>query len=256
MKVFFESLAVAFSMYSRIPMPQVEWNKKNMRYSLLFFPLVGAVTAAVLYCAFIFFRHFAMNPAFFASAAVIIPVLVTGGIHVDGYCDTCDALASHGGRETKLRIMKDPHIGAFGAIYTFVILLIQFGAWNQIFLRPVFIFPVLASFVLSRALAALAIVRFPKAKQSGLAATFSNFASEGHATAALIVIAALTVFLMTERQFWAGSSVTIAALVFFGIFYRMSKSQFDGITGDLAGFFITVCETLALVLCAALGAAI
>ena len=37
------SLAIAFSMYSRIPMPQVEWTGRRMRYAMCFFPLIGLV---------------------------------------------------------------------------------------------------------------------------------------------------------------------------------------------------------------------
>ena len=36
-----KSICVAFSMYSKIPMPRVEWNEKNMKYAMCFFPLVG-----------------------------------------------------------------------------------------------------------------------------------------------------------------------------------------------------------------------
>lgn len=41
---FFESLAIGVAMYSKIPMPRVEWNEKNMKYAMCFFPLVGVVT--------------------------------------------------------------------------------------------------------------------------------------------------------------------------------------------------------------------
>ena len=44
--IFFETLAVAFGMYSAIPVPQPEWNEKNMRYALGAFPLVGVVVGA------------------------------------------------------------------------------------------------------------------------------------------------------------------------------------------------------------------
>ena len=40
-----ETIAVAFSMFSAIPMPQFLWNEKNMRYALCAFPLIGAVIA-------------------------------------------------------------------------------------------------------------------------------------------------------------------------------------------------------------------
>ncbi|MBP3880497.1 MAG: adenosylcobinamide-GDP ribazoletransferase, partial [Lachnospiraceae bacterium] len=38
------SLIICFSLYTKIPMPNVEWSKENMRFSICFLPLVGAVT--------------------------------------------------------------------------------------------------------------------------------------------------------------------------------------------------------------------
>ena len=44
-----QTIAVAFAMFSALPMPQFDWNAKNMRYALCAFPLVGAVCGA-LWC--------------------------------------------------------------------------------------------------------------------------------------------------------------------------------------------------------------
>ena len=38
-----ETIAVACSMFSALPMPQIRWNEGNMRYALWAFPLVGGV---------------------------------------------------------------------------------------------------------------------------------------------------------------------------------------------------------------------
>ena len=43
------SLLIAFSTYSRIPVPQAEWTEENRRYSMCFFPLIGAVTGLALW---------------------------------------------------------------------------------------------------------------------------------------------------------------------------------------------------------------
>ena len=51
MRELLRSCAIAFSTYSRIPMPMVEWNEKNMRHTLAFFPLVGAAVGAVFWGA-------------------------------------------------------------------------------------------------------------------------------------------------------------------------------------------------------------
>ena len=42
-----QTIAVAFAMFSALPMPQFDWNEKNMRYALCAFPLVGVVCLRV-----------------------------------------------------------------------------------------------------------------------------------------------------------------------------------------------------------------
>ena len=107
-----QTIAVAFAMFSALPMPQFDWNEKNMRYALCAFPLVGAVCGA-LWCVC---GVLPLPAAARAAGFCLVPVWVTGGIHLDGYADTCDALSSYGDREKKLEILKDPHCGAFAVI--------------------------------------------------------------------------------------------------------------------------------------------
>ena len=80
MKVL-ESIVVAFSMYSKIPMPHIEWNKENMKNVLCFFPWVGAVAGGLVWLWFRVSDQLGFGVMLRASVAVLIPVLVTGGIH-------------------------------------------------------------------------------------------------------------------------------------------------------------------------------
>ena len=110
--IVLQTIAVAFAMFSAIPVPQFDWNEKNMRYAMCAFPLIGAVCGA-LWCLC---GALPLPALVRAGGFCLIPVWVTGGIHLDGYADTCDALSSYGGREKKLEILKDPHCGAFAVI--------------------------------------------------------------------------------------------------------------------------------------------
>ena len=47
---------------------------------------------------------------------VVAPIIITGGIHMDGFLDTQDALGSYQPRERRLEILKDSHAGAFAII--------------------------------------------------------------------------------------------------------------------------------------------
>ena len=44
-----KSLIIAFAMYSKFPMPRVDWEKKALSWALCWFPLVGVVIGLVLF---------------------------------------------------------------------------------------------------------------------------------------------------------------------------------------------------------------
>ena len=46
-KSVISGLLVAFSMYSAIPVPQVNWEKQTMRWALGFLPLIGVLIGAI-----------------------------------------------------------------------------------------------------------------------------------------------------------------------------------------------------------------
>ena len=104
-----------------------------------------------------------------------LPVLVSGGIHTDGFIDTVDALSSYGDKEKKLEILKDTHTGAFAIIGAVMYYLLFFGFMTEIWDIKATI-AVSVGFVLSRSLSGLAIGIFKCAKNSGLLYTFKSAA--------------------------------------------------------------------------------
>ena len=110
------SFFIALSMYSRIPVPRVDWEKENMRYAMCFFPMIGVVIGAVMYLAGWLLDKTSVGGLFRGVVFTLIPIMITGGIHMDGFMDTMDALGSWGDREKKLEILKDSHAGAFAIL--------------------------------------------------------------------------------------------------------------------------------------------
>ena len=92
--IVLQTIAVAFAMFSALPVPQFEWNEKNMRYAICFFPAVGVLCGAALWLWAVLAQATGMSGVLFAAIAACLPILVTGGIHMDGYLDTVDALSS------------------------------------------------------------------------------------------------------------------------------------------------------------------
>ncbi len=235
--IVLETIAVAFSMFSAIPMPQFGWNERNMRCSLCAFPLIGAVIAACMWGWGKLCLLLALPEVLRGAGLCLLPVLITGGIHLDGYCDTCDALASHQGVEKRQKILKDPHLGAFAAIRLCAYFLADFALWTS---SPVLRLPVLLGmFCLSRALSGLALTSFPLREGSGLARSFAEASDKKRVRTVLtITAAALSLMLIILH---AGETVLAALLVFLH-YRRMCAKDFGGLSGDLAGWFLQTAE--------------
>lgn len=247
----FRGLITAFSTFSRIPMPHMAYREENGKYAMSFFPLVGAVIGAALWAVYELCIALEVTQMLRAALLCATPVLLTGGIHLDGYCDTVDALSSYGDRQKKLAILKDSHAGAFAVIRCGLWLLCYAGACAQIGRREM---PVLAlGFVLSRALSGLAVLFFRPARADGMGAHESRSAKPG-AKVNVICLGAFALSAavgMIALDPLCGAVCTAAALVVFWRYRCVAYGQFGGFTGDLAGWFVQHCE-LAICLCLAI----
>ena len=168
-----------------------------------------------------------------------MPVLVTGGIHLDGFADTCDALSSYGDAEKKLEILKDPHCGAFAVIRLCTYFILYFALCASVKFTVRFGVIWILALTLERAFSGLAVASFPMAKNTGLAHTFSEAADRITVCRVLIIY---TVVLGAAMLVLGGWAAVLAALLVFWRYYAVSKKQFGGITGDLAGWFLQRAE--------------
>ena len=235
-----ESLIVAFSMYSKIPVPQIEWKKDNMRFALCYFPLVGAVTGLIVWLWSLISGYLGVGTVLSTAVFVLIPVAVSGGIHLDGLLDTADALSSWQTRERRLEILKDSHAGAFAIIVCCSYFLAAFAVWSEADAGSVQILTL--GFVLSRALSGFGIGTVPCAKSTGLAATFANAADRKKARVCLLLEAAACMAAMIWLDWRRGIAAAAAAVIVCALCRRMALKKFGGITGDIQGFFLQVCE--------------
>jgi len=237
---WWESIVVAFSMYSKIPMPQIKWTKENMRYTLCFFPLVGAAIGAVMWLWCLAAQALDVGSVLRAAVYVLIPVLISGGLHLDGLLDTADALSSWQTQERRLEILKDSHAGAFAVITGCAYFLALFGIWTEADTESVAVLGL--GFILSRALNGYGICTFPCAKGSGLAAAFSEAADRRRCRICLIIEAAVCIVGMIFLDWRRGILAAAAAILVCVLCRRMALRKFGGITGDIQGFFLQMCE--------------
>ena len=226
-------------------LPTVKWEEKSLRYALCFFPLIGIVIGALQIGLFFHLTSLGFGLLFRSAFLLITPIFLTGGIHLDGYMDTKDALSSYQTKERRLEIMKDPHIGAFSVINLVCYLLLYFGALTELEdEKEILLFA--PCFVISRAMSAICFTTIPSARKDGLQKTFADA--------------------MQRKAIWISSglylSVTFGAcacidqteaialmcvtVFLYVIFQSLAKEKFGGITGDLAGYYLQMQELVFL----------
>lgn len=239
------ALVIAFSTYSRIPMPQVEWSDENRKYAMCFFPLIGAAIGLVLWGWLRLCDWLGLGPVLRGAVGAMVPLLISGGIHMDGFMDTSDALASWQPMERRLEILKDSHTGAFAVTGCSGYLLLCAGVYSEATAQSA---PMLTGvFVLSRALSALALAFFKSARPNGMLDGFARTAHRRMVSVSTAVYAVLCAALWAVLGGWLAPACLAAAAVCFAYYRHMAYKNFGGVTGDLAGWFVQITE---LALCA------
>ncbi len=240
MKCFWNSMLAALASYSIIPMPNIELTEEDTKYQLCFLPLIGVGIGAIL-CGWNIGWPYLCNYNFLPAVVfVIVPVIVSRGVHVDGFIDTVDAICSNKTMDRKLEILKDIHIGSFAMIMSLSYFLIALGVWSEM---PIDAVPVLAvGFVLSRALSALAIVTFPHAKTSKLLPAVKEHKQKKIIGSVMIVYVILCIALMGHLQPLYGTLGAAGAILSYIYYYYIARKHFGGITGNVMGYFIQICE--------------
>ncbi len=246
-----KSIVIAFSMFSGIPVPQFEWKEREMKYMIAFFPLVGIVIGAVVFSWSLLCENKGISRGCFVLIGTALPILLSGGIHLDGYMDTMDALSSYQDKEKRLAILKDAHIGAFAVIGTLVYYFIYIGAYMEIEGKEAMVL-VAAGFYLSRILSGISVVTFSCAKKDGLLYTFSGSAQK----TAVRILLYLQLLLCGGIMIFFAGKIGVAALfacILLLFYYRQKcTKEFGGITGDTSGYFTLLCE-IAIMLVASFG---
>ena len=247
-KNILKSIAVAFSIYSKIPMPRFKWDSDDMKYHFIFFPWVGLLIGMAQYMWMYLAKKFEISDSVFGIISVVLLIIITGGLHVDGFMDTCDALHSYQDRERKLEILKDPHIGAFsviclaGLVLSYTAMAIQIIRWDNV--RGWMCMCLV--FAISRCLSALMVLNLKPAKSDGMMRSMLDNSSKGTVTAMLLLELVAVTSVMFTFSTMAASAVVLCLVIFTVWFKNMIYKQFGGLTGDLAGYYVCMAETLSI----------
>ena len=244
-----KSFIIAFSIYSKIPVPQFEWKEEDMKYMLCFFPWIGAVIGGCVY----FWNHlcgiFNVGAMCHILIGVAIPLMITGGFHVDGFMDTMDAFHSYQPKEKKLEILKDSHIGAFAVIMLVLYGMVYMGAFSEIVDKSLLRI-VCGGFFLARCLSGISVVSFQPAKKDGILYLFASRSQKVIVKWALYLQSIACICFMLWQSLYEGVIVVVAAFFVFVYYFYRTQKELGGITGDTAGYFVLICEVSMMIVAA------
>jgi len=240
------SFPAAFQFLTSVPLPRRrESSPEEMGRSTAYFPVVGLIIGLVL-AGLNWLLGLILPPAVVNVLLIVVLVLITGALHLDGFVDTCDGIAGHKSVEDRWRVMHDSRAGAFGIVGVVLLLLVKYVSLNSI--PPVFMMATLLFMpVVSRWAMVYAIFVYPYARPSGLGTAFRQATRWPQFTAAtvitLVVAAALFPFFSLM-----GLLIMFGVWIVAAVFSLYLKRKFSGLTGDTYGAINEVSEVMVLVL--------
>ncbi|MEW6557752.1 MAG: adenosylcobinamide-GDP ribazoletransferase [Elusimicrobiota bacterium] len=217
-------------------------SEKKLKTCIVFFPLVGLFIGGLLVLVN-FLASFLFSKNVVDMLVIVSLVIITGGLHLDGFADTCDGFYAGKNKNDILRIMDDVHIGAMGVIGLFCILGLKFFALQSISQK--ILYPSLLLFPsLSRWAIVLGCIFSKPAKNEGLGKIFIDTVSKNDFFITTIIILFTSIILFKMN----GILILFATLLITILFLRFVTKKIDGITGDILGALNEICETFVLLI--------
>lgn len=238
-------LLLALQFFTSLPVhKELPLGKKEVSGMYIALPLIGGGIGLLLAGTALISTE--LNSFLAAMLIVLVGLVATGGLHVDGFADLGDAFFSYQDREKRLTIMEDPRLGAFGTLSLLVLLGMKIGLFIEILLLENGWLLLVTVPILSRAAVIFYFVLTDTAKPSGMAYFFKQ-----HFLPRRMLVAASVISLLVISGLGAFYASIVLSIVLIGVmafaiwsYRRFSVKNFGGVTGDLCGALIEGMEVL------------
>jgi len=228
-------LLAAFQFLTLIP-PIIRrpFRDRELGASLAFYPLVGLTLGAALYAANLGLTLY-LPAGLRAVLVVTLWITLVGAFHFDGFLDSLDGLFGGYTPQTRLEIMHDERVGAFGMAGGVLLLLAKTAALGSLSPAQPALLLIPA---LSRWGMAAAITLFPYARDKGLGRVMKDHAGWQQLIAASSLALLIAWF---TAQVW-GLGALLLTVVLTWLLSRFVLSRIPGLTGDIYGAINEMCE--------------
>ena len=239
------SFLAAFQFLTSIPLPgRREVSPEELGRATTYFPVVGLIIGLIL-AGLNWLLSLILPPAVVNTLLIVVLVVITGALHLDGFVDTCDGIAGHKAVEDRWRVMHDSRAGAFGIVGVVLLLLVKYVSLNsipEVFMMATLIFMP----VVSRWAMVYAIFAYSYARPSGLGTAFKQATRWPQFTAATIITFAVAVALFPFFSI-TGLLLIFGIWIITALFSVYLKRKFAGLTGDTYGAINEIAEVIVLV---------
>jgi adenosylcobinamide-GDP ribazoletransferase len=238
-----KTFLTALSVLTALPLNRLTAiSDDDLARSTLFFPVVGFMIGFLLMGVTQWLSPI-LSPEPLSAVLLVVSILLTGGLHLDGLADLCDGLAAGGGRERILAVMKDSRIGAFGVMGLVIVLLLKYSLFLEV-IRHGWLRSFLIMGVLSRWAMVLAAFSGRYARDEGTARPFIGKIRRPW----FIGSTAITVGFAWVIFKGPGLLTLLPVFLFVLLFLQYLKSKMGGLTGDALGALNEGVEVLVLLL--------
>lgn len=239
MKNSFIGFLLTFQFFTSLPVhKQLPMNQKTVTAMYFMMPVLGGGMGITLTTLNVLNNHYLhFSDLLLAILIVVAGIVMTGGLHLDGWIDMGDAYFSYQDKEKRLEILEDPRVGAFGAICLAVLIVLKIGFIFEILNKENrnVGFYLLAIPFLSRLAILMYFITTNPVKEKGLAAYFKAQVNPKPIWTALVIYT-LVFSMITYNFIGIYGIVLVGCMLLFVLIYRKWTSKnFGGMTGDLLG---------------------
>ena len=223
-------------------------DENQLARAMAYFPFVGFVIGIILVYAdkvlLAFFPDTISN-----IFLILLSVLITRALHIDGLSDSIDGLMGGTDRESRLAIMKDSRIGSAGVVGIVFILLIKYVCLNNLF-GDYKTAALLTAPAFSRWSQMLMMFHADYGREEGMGRAFVGHVRLGGLIAASVISLGISAFVIVDDSRTIALAASIPCLVgLFTVLWRWYVvRKVGGVTGDAVGAANELNEALTLLL--------
>lgn len=244
-----KELILTFSKYSVFPMPEIKQQKHDI-CTAAFLPLVGLVIAACIGICLYFFPVFHFSRFFISAVTLLLPLMITGGIHFNGWLHTFAAFSCRGSKEEQQQLLTQTTIDTSCLCSAFLYVFSCFIIWYDLYpflttntaVDMTLICLIMLIYVMSRCFCSLLMLTLPDIQHTTNEAP-AKIKKYKFFVLTILFLCCVLAFILDPRL----SGILFGAGVIFFFYARLKILKFfSGITEQIAGWFLQHCELLFL----------